>query len=473
MTALIVLLIFYLLVPVGTTPNELEILGAANILGAVTFSVIMLTGAIGIARATSIMVFTAPFWFRLSAAIYFGFGGLAIFIANDTTIAYMEAFAYVEPATLLKLNTLVVFGTICTLASTMVLQRLIPARFTQRGASPTQGDLGSVATSIAVLGFSAKWLFLIPYQLGAFPGLKLPGAISTIELFPAVSIFLLVLWALRRGKVMIFIPIALLLLETVGGLVLGNKTVIMIAAVMFALGALCDRVTAGRMLISTALIAGLFNVIAPPVDAVRAEMSARYGSISEGTVAERLGVLASYSGEEERASNKEGIQRSLLRLSYAAPAGFAISQYDIGLPGTSYELLPAVFVPRFLWPEKPIITDVGADFNLLATGSRTSQSSPGLFAEAYWNFGWGGVAIFMSLLGTVLFFLGRYSLWVFQSGNWWLFPVALMAMRTGMRVDGFFVADIVGGSVMIAVLHMIVIHCLRLWHYVMALRGGR
>lgn len=473
MTALIVLLIFYLLVPVGTTPNELEILGAANMLGAVTFSIIMLTGAVGMARATSVMVFTAPFWFRLSTAIYFGFGNLVLFIANDTTIAYVEGFAYLEPATLLKLNTVVAFGTICIFASTMVLQRLLGARFTQRGASPTQGGLGSVAIIIAVLGFSAKWLFLIPYQLGAFPGLKLPGAISTIEFFPAVSIFLLVLWALRRGKLMILIPITLLLLETVGGLVLGNKSVIIIAAVMFALGALCDRVTAGRMLISTALIAGLFNVIAPPVDAVRAEMAARYGSISDGTIAERFAVLASYSGNEERASNKEGTQYSLLRLSYATPAGFAISQYDIGLPGDSFEHWLAVFVPRFLWPDKPIITDTGTKFNVAATGSANSQSSPGLFAEAYWNFGWGGVAIFMPLLGMALFFLGRYSLWVIQSGNWWLLPVALMAMRTGMRVDGFFVADIIGGAVMVAALHVIIIHCLRLWHYVMAIRGGR
>lgn len=473
MAALLVLLIFYLLVPVGATPGALELLGAANMLGAVTFSIIMLTGAIGMARANSTLVFTAPFWFRITTAVYFGLGVAAVFIANDTTIAYLEAFAYLDPSTLLKVNTLVVFGTLCTLASSMVLQRLMPTPFTQRGVSTTQGDLGSVAIGFAVLGFSAKWLFLIPYQFGAFPGLQLPGAISTLEFFPAVSIFLLVLWALRQGKVLILIPITLFLLEAAAGLVMGNKSVIILGALMFALGALCDRVTAGRMLISTALIAGLFTVIAPPTNAVRAEMAARYGSINDGTIAERFEVLASYSGDEERASNQEGVQRSLVRLSYATPAGFAISQYDIGLPGTSYELWLAVFVPRFLWPEKPNITDVGRTFNYAATGSRNSQSSPGLFAEAYWNFGWGGVAIFMPLLGVVLFFLGRYSLWVIQSGNWWLLPLALMAMRTGMRVDGFFVADIIGGSVMIAALHVVIFHCLRLWHYIMALRGGR
>jgi hypothetical protein len=473
MSALIVLLTFYLLVPVGATPDALETLDAANIIGAVTFGIIMLAGATGLARANSAMVFTAPFWFRITTAIYFGFGSLTPFIANDTTIAYLDQFAYLEPATLLKVNTLTVVGTICVFASTMALQRVMPTRFTQRVASPTQGALGSVAINFAVVGFLAKYFFLVPYQLGVFPGLKLPGAISTIEFFPAVSIFLLVLWALRRGKVMILIPIALFLLEALAGLVMGNKSVVIIAAVMFALGALCDRVTAARMLISTALIAGLFILIAPPTDAVRREMGARYGSISAGTMAERFAVLANYSADDARVSNREGVQGSLVRLSYATPAGFATSQYDIGLPGNSYELWLAVFVPRFLWPEKPIITDVGADFNFAATGSRNSQSSPGLFAESYWNFGWVGVAIFMPLLGVVLFFLGRYSLWVIQSGNWWLLPVALMAMRTGMRVDGFFVADIIGGTMMIAVMHVIVIHCLRLWYYVMALRGGR
>ena len=463
MTALIVLLVFYLLVPVGATPDALEMLAAANMLGAVAFCIIMLTGAIGLARANSNMVFTAPFWFRISTATYFGFGSLTPFLANDTTIAYLEQFAYLEPSTLLKVNTLVVFGTLCTFAATMVLQRVSPNRFTQREASRSYRDLGSVATIVAVVGFSAKYMLLVPYQFGAFPGLTLPGAVTTIELFPAVSIFLLVLWALRRGKAMILIPIALFLLEAVGGLVMGNKSVVILAAVMFALGALCDRFTTRRMLISTVLIAGLFIVSAPPVDAVRKAMAARYGSISAGTLAERLDVLANFSGEKSRASNREGIQGSLVRLSYATPAGFAISQYDIGLPGHSYELWLAVVVPRFLWRDKPIITQTGVDFNVAATGSRTSASSPGLVAEAYWNFGWGGVAIFMSMFGAVLFFLGRYSLWVVQSGNWWLLPVALIAMRTGMRSDGFFVADILGSSVMIIMLHLIITLSLRLW----------
>lgn len=472
MAALTVLLVFYLLVPVGATPGALKVLGAANLVGAIAFCIIMLAGATGLARTNSTIVFTAPFWFRISTATYFGFGSLTPFFANDTTIAYLEQYAYLEPSTLLKVNTVVVFGTLCTLGATMALQRFFPSRFTHREASRTYRNLGSVAAIVAIVGFSAKYLLFVPYQFGAFPGLTLPGVVTTVEFLPAVSIFLLVLWALRQGKGMILIPIALFLLEAVGGLVMGNKSVVMLAAVMFALGALCERFTTRRVLISVVLIAALFSVIIPPVDHVRQAMGARYGSISQGTLTERLEVLASYSGESSRTSNREGVQGSLVRLSYATPAGFAISQYDIGLPGDSYDLWLAVVVPRFLWREKPVITRTGEDFNFAATGSRSSSSSPGLFAEAYWNFGWTGVAIVMSVLGAVLFFLGRYSLWVIQSGNWWHLPVALIAMRTGMRIDGFLVADIIGGVVTIIALHLIITYSLRLWSAVNGDQGA-
>ncbi len=463
MFALVILLVFYLLVPVGATPDMLEMLNTTNMLGAVAFTVIVLAGAVRSARANSAMVFTAPFWFRISAATYFGFGNLTPFLGNDTTISYLNHFAYLEPSTLLKVNIVVAFGTLSALAVMTVLQRVMPTLSVPHRAPSDHGSLRSVAAVAAVVGFSVKYLFLVPYQLGAFPGLTLPGVVHVFGFLPDVAIFLLALWALKRGGLMILVPITLLALEILGGLLMGQKSVVILAAVMFALGVLCDRFTLRRVLISTALVAGLFTVVGPPTDAVRRAMLARYGSIDAGTLVERLNVLASYSKGGSQASNKEEVQGALVRMSYSTPAGFAISQNDIGLPGNSYELWLAVVVPRVLWRDKPVVTDVGVDFNEAATGSRRSSSSPGLFGEAYWNFGWAGVAIFMSLYGAALFFLGRYSLWVIQSGSWWFLPVALIAMRTGMRIDGWFVADVVGGGATILMLHLITTFALRLW----------
>ena len=87
--------------------------------------------------------------------------------------------------------------------------------------------------------------------------------------------------------------------------------------------------------------------------------------------------------------------------------------------------------------------------------SATSSASPGLFADAYWNFGWIGVVVCMSVVGVVEAFLSRYTLDVVRREAWLYFPVVLMGMQIGFRTDGFFVIDIVGGTVILVCVHFV------------------
>jgi hypothetical protein len=122
--------------------------------------------------------------------------------------------------------------------------------------------------------------------------------------------------------------------------------------------------------------------------------------------------------------------------------------YDTGVPSPSLDLLLATFIPRFLWPDKPIITQIGVDFNFAATGSQTSSSAPGLFADAYWNFGWSGVALLMVPLGAIFGYISVFALNVLTLRRWIYFPLVFMGMKMGLRTDGFIVADIVGTVVL-------------------------
>jgi hypothetical protein len=108
-------------------------------------------------------------------------------------------------------------------------------------------------------------------------------------------------------------------------------------------------------------------------------------------------------------------------------------------------------VPRFLWPDKPIFLP-GADLWMLMTGLEGNQVAAGVFAEAYWNYGWLGVVLSMALLGAILFWLSRLAISVMQREAWIFMPVLFMGMKMGVRIDGTFVVDVVGAAAIAAVI---------------------
>lgn len=71
--------------------------------------------------------------------------------------------------------------------------------------------------------------------------------------------------------------------------------------------------------------------------------------------------------------------------------------------GETLVLAPiAVFIPRFLWPDKPSIAigkEFGATFKLVGSMDRETYIAPSFVGELYWNFAVPGVVFGMWLLG--------------------------------------------------------------------------
>jgi hypothetical protein len=79
-----------------------------------------------------------------------------------------------------------------------------------------------------------------------------------------------------------------------------------------------------------------------------------------------------------------------------------------------YTLTPLIstFVPRLIWPNKPNVA-VGQIMNKDFRVSDVADTyiSPSHLGELYWNFGWAGVVVGMTLIGLLLGYLGtRFDL---------------------------------------------------------------
>lgn len=183
----------------------------------------------------------------------------------------------------------------------------------------------------------------------------------------------------------------------------------------------------------------------PLVSYGREQLAIRYGEIRGAGLVERWAIVEQYfegNGGHVASTHQGG----LARLSYMNVNAYVVDRFDAGLPGTTLYNAAAVFVPRVLWPNKPIITNLGPELYFELRGRYGSAIGIGHFAEAYWNFGWSGIAPFMCVLALILSAFSRFSIRVMARQDLLFLPVVFMGVYVGLRVDSFFVPAILGAS---------------------------
>lgn len=431
-----------------------------NLGGPAVFGVILLLGAIPAAMRDINTVWTPLFWFRIAGAVYFSFGNVITYFLNPISQRMIESFFSGYADLITKLNAVTTLGVLLTLSTALVVQRLqddgsAPSeRSNQRGTQiKSPKSLFVVGTAFLVIGGLVKVLYVIPAGLGLTTSTLL-GSIGTLALLADAGIYLIAVWAWNFRPNMVWAPIALTVVEVAIGLLEFNKTEVIASIMVLALAWLSKGVTVRRMAVTAGVIAMTFSVIAPFVTAGRTEMTRRYQSITGAGLAERLEIAGNYFKPTPR--RVDDSQIGLMRFSYVNGSALALSLYDSGRPGDTLATLPAIFVPRALWPDKPDMTAIGREFNYIADGNYDSASSPGWFAEAYWDLGWVGLPVVMIPLGIILQLWSTLSLGILRSERWVYFPFCLLGMKMGTGIDGFIVPGVMGTVVLAVIAYFVV-----------------
>ena len=424
---------------------------AVNVAGPVAFSLVLAVGVVPPAMRDANTIWTPLFWFRVAATVYFGFGNIVPFFLNSSSQDSVARYFNEYMDLITKLNAVSAFGMLLALGSAyvtdrMLYQKRVGAEVAETPGVDAQKNLVTLGTVFVVGGLLIKFVFVLPTALGVRESL-LPGSVTNLAMLSDAGIYMLAVWAWKYRPGMIFIPFVLAGLEVFFGLLEFNKSEVIAPVLVLALGWLSKGITIRRLLITTGALAAIFALIVPFVTSGRNEMLVRYQSLGGAGVVERT-EIAGYYFEPSHRQSDDDLQTGLLRLSYVGSATFALSLFDSGEPGGTLATLPATFVPRVLWPDKPNMTIIGSEFNEKATGNAGSASSPGWIAEAYWDYGWLGLPIIMIPLGFILQVWSGFALGVMRSGNWIFFPLCLLGMRAGISVDGFVVPNMMGPMVM-------------------------
>jgi hypothetical protein len=380
-------------------------------------------------------------------------------LAKDEIRLYLQEFYLFNSEEIAKVNVIVAVACTMVLISANICHGIIGyfrqprAKKAHRAPMSAGGrEMLTIGLLFLAVGGSIKYLLEVPYAFG-WLDYGVPGSVAAFGYLAYGAVFFLTTWSWQYARRSFPLILALVLFEMTVGMLLFNKTEVLTVLIIFLIAFLRQKVTLARLGSITVIILFCFATIVPIVSDGRAELSRLK---DEASLTQRLAILENVIENTENSEYTDPKNSAAVRLSYVNQASFAVRRYDTGQPGNSFVNILAVFIPRALWPEKPIITEVGNQFYAEATGnSQFSAASPGVFADCYWNFGWPGVILLMIPMGIVLLLLSRYSLDVVRRELWLYFPVVLMGMRIGFRTDGFFVVDIVGGTVILVSLHFV------------------
>lgn len=271
-------------------------------------------------------------------------------------------------------------------------------------------------------------------------GQVIPGLFRMLSKFVIVGILLAMLYRGRRQRLYRALSVALALLMSLAGLLSLTKQGMLLPLMALVAGwgirTNSLKVFFGGML-ATVL---LFNVIGGPIQFARITL----GEISSGSLMQRLGLITEGLGAAKELDER-AVYIAYARFNYMHSHAGAIHFYDRGIGGNDLEKIPWVFVPRFLYEDKPIMTASGTEFFFKMTGRYgSSEASGGVFADGYYNLGWMGLFLWSAAVGFIIAQNSAIASTVMTSNSTLLLPVVFLGLISAFRIDGILLADYLG-----------------------------
>lgn len=407
-------------------------------------------------RIQPILILSPLLWFFAACALYFGLGPLIYHYGDQISIWYVHQYYYVGESDLLRTNLLNTSGISLVIVAFLLGSKLFKIPYLKPTKLPGLKTFKKITLFLLIIGSVIKYLLYLPYVFG-LTDFILPGSIMQLQTFVILSTIPMIIM-IKNGMRKWF-PILILVIcsELFVSLMEFSKISFVMALIIPFIGLFVVNRRMYLVCLGVMLILGSYYFIFPIADYGRLELTKIHGIFFRGNFQERYEILKRYFLEKSSINNMSipGHQSWWTRLNYANAQTFAMDQYDSGQRGTTFSLAIYTIIPRIIWKDKPVITEVGNVFNYLVTKNPDSASSPGIFAEAYWNGGWLAFFFACTYLGFLFAGFTKYSLIKIGKNEFYFLPIIILGIRIGIRCDGWFVSDYVGSLVIAIFMHLV------------------
>lgn len=409
-----------------------------NLAGPVMLGVAMGWGIWRLVRRTPAGVWTPLFALRAGITVWLAIGSLVPLFEGEAGAMWIDAYYSYTPQEGAKVNLLFALGTLITIAS-IKLCSLVKPQIRRKESASVLSERGSLLLGVLFAGLGQGYGFLIqlPVVLGVLPDI-IPGAVALLfQALGAVGIFLITLWATRKGGAAYAPVVGLILMSLAFSLVMLEKSSFILAILLAGVAVLLSKVTIVRLSAVVAALALALTFITPPVTQARILHYQAYADPGGGTLEERIDYYVDYYQGFRLPSAQQDVS-SFMRLHYTPYVAFVLAQYDDGLPSERISTGLYAIIPRVIWPDKPLVSDIGTELNYLITGYDTSALGATLFGDLYWNFGWTGLLLLIPT-GAFLWWASLVARNIVEMRDWIMMPFVLFVFQIGISVDNNFI----------------------------------
>lgn len=375
-------------------------------------------------------------------AFYFLVGAAQISFDSEEAIAKVMAEWPLSVQSVLKIDAINAIGIGLTLIiASMIRPRWLPTAVSKVGNSlPRLGYSRTILIFIVFGGFAYVKVLLNDYSAN-------PTVISGLWRNASLLLLSVILLAMiYNGKRAALVQVVITLIAvslSVAGFLGYSKSAFVTPLLLLFLG-LGIRKNSLKICIG----AVIFALIA--IDFVGGAIGyARVNSIPGASLDQRWEILV--RGFEQDRTNIAADDYSVWgRLNYIPAQAAAVDFYDQNIGGDDFKMIFWTIVPRFIYPEKPVMTSTGTEFYYKITGQYGSSTGMGLFANGYYNLGWIGLLITASIFGFMLAQVCAVSRLVVEKSYIILFPLVFLCFNMSAGSSGILVELIGQFVIMVA-----------------------
>ena len=385
----------------------------------------------------SYILFSPLFWYKFISTLFYGIGPLSYYFGSAITVAYMQRYFFTTDETLSKIS-LIYIATICISDFIFLILNHFSSFSNQLSVKSINKKLLLFYT--LTLGLFFKYMVIFPStQLG----INAPGIAHVFSTFIYIGIFLL--YSIGQTNYLYKFFFYILVVIEIGSsfLVLSKEYLYM--SVIFASFVVFFYNKNFKNIIITGLISAFLYiaVIQNLFLLLRSTGEGNFGITSNREIslavdaAKTLGNATMMEGD-----NLGTFQSWWDRLSYVKYQAYAVEAYDMGYAGETFKNFKYIFVPRFIYPEKPNLNP-GAAYNSLVQGSFSERApnstGPGIFVEAYWNGGWLYVIFTIIYFSFLLFYSSKFIIKKLKEKDYTILLFSVNAIYIGRSIDSWFV----------------------------------
>ena len=411
--------------------------------------------AFRLARREPMVVWTPYLWFLGAIVLYYSLGPLIYVLGSDEVLLYLHRSLpiAVDENDLLRTNLLNLVGISSIMLGLRLGRLFLPAvRISTLHDKMERHRLKLLAFWLLGIGGALQFLLILPWEFGVYD-FVLPGVIYNLGklfLFGLMTLAYLVANGEKRWSLLLYLLWGVQLLIA---LIHFSKAEVMVTMLLPVLGSYMANRNMKRLIFSFAIMAVVYASIAQMIHFGRYEVMKLSGDLSHASMNQRLAITQKWFDEEDAdtAIYKRDLaswETAWARLSYVNVQSFAMDSYDRGNEGNTLKMAAYVLIPRVIWPDKPITTDISIDLYELVTGHRlNTHLGLGIFGEGYWNLGWSGVVILGVLTGVVFWVVGAYAIGWMASRRMEYMPGIFLGINMGLLgTTQFFSNAVVGGG---------------------------